>query len=73
MVAAQRYLVLLGYLDGAVDNIAGPVTRASIKAFQNSNGLEADGVISNELVTVLENAAMILLSPDTGGVNRATY
>ncbi len=73
VVAAQRYLVLLGYLDGAVDNIAGPVTRASIKAFQNSNGLEADGVISNELVTVLENAAMILLSPDTGGVNRATY
>lgn len=66
VVAAQRYLVLLGYLDGAVDNIAGPVTRESVKAFQKSNGLEADGMVSNELVTVLENAAMILLSPDPG-------
>ncbi|MDE0239357.1 MAG: SEL1-like repeat protein [bacterium] len=66
VAAAQRYLALLGYLDGAVDNIAGPVTRASVKAFQEGNGLEADGMVSNELVTVLENAAMILLSPHPG-------
>lgn len=73
VAAAQRYLALLGYLDGAVDNIAGPVTRESVKAFQTSNGLEADGMVSAELVTALENAAMILLQPDTGRVNRATY
>lgn len=66
VVAAQRYLALLGYLDGTVDNIVGPVTRASVKAYQESNGLEADGMVSNELVTLLENAAMILLSPDPG-------
>ena len=73
VVAAQRYLALLGYLDGAVDNIAGPLTRESVKAFQKRNGLEADGMISNELVTMLENAAMILLQPDTGRHHRATY
>ena len=73
MVAAQRYLVLLGYLEGAVDNIAGPLTRASVKAFQKRNGLEADGMISNELVTMLENTAMILLQPNTGRIHRATY
>ena len=73
VVTAQRYLVLLGYLDGAVDNIAGPMTRESVKAFQTSNGIEADGMVSDELVTALENAAMILLQPDTGRVNRATY
>ena len=73
VVAAQRYLALLGYLDGAVDNIVGPLTRESVKAFQKRNGLEADGMISNELVTMLENAAMILLQPSTGRIHRATY
>ncbi len=73
VAAVQRYLVLLGYLDGTVDNIAGPVTRASIKAFQERTGLDADGTIGNELVTALENTAMILLAPDTRRVNRAAY
>ena len=34
-------------------------------AFQEDNGLEADGVISNELVTMLEKRAMILLALQT--------
>ena len=73
VAAAQRYLVLLGYHAGAVDNIAGPVTREALKRFQRDNGLEADGMISDELVTMLENAAMILLQGDTAGVERAAY
>ncbi len=70
VAAAQRYLVLLGYHAGTVDNIAGPVTREAFKAFQKDNGFEADGMVSDELVTILENATMILLQPDAGGVNR---
>ncbi len=73
VVAAQRYLALLGYLDGAVDNMAGPMTRESIRAFQKARGLEPDGMISNELVTLLENAAMILLRPNTGRNHRARH
>ncbi len=73
VVAAQRYLVLLGYLDGAVDNIAGPVTRAAIQAFQRRTGIEADGLVSETLVTLLENSAIGLILANHGDTRRARH
>ncbi len=39
----QGDLTALGYFDGAIDGIAGEVTRAAIAAFQTDAGIEADG------------------------------
>ncbi len=73
VVAAQRYLVLLGYLHGAVDNIAGPVTRAAIQTFQRQAGIEADGLVSETLVTLLEKSAIGLILTSHRGAERARY
>lgn len=39
----QRDLKRLGFYKGAVDGVAGPETKAAVKAFQKANGLVADG------------------------------
>lgn len=40
----QRQLARLGYYDGPVDGIAGPLLRNAVRAFQRAEGLEPDGV-----------------------------
>jgi len=44
MIVVQQDLAALGYFDGIVDGIAGPVTRSAIAKFQAEVGIEADGV-----------------------------
>lgn len=45
----QEGLAGLGYYDGPVDGIAGPMTRAAISRFQSDNGLPATGLPSRSL------------------------
>ena len=73
VVATQRYLVLLGYLHGAVDNIAGPVTSAAIQKFQRQAGFEADGLVSESLMTLLENSAIGLILANHEDAQRARH
>ena len=40
----QKALKTAGYYDGVVDGKIGAKTRSAIKAFQNDNGLKADGI-----------------------------
>jgi len=57
IVAAQRYLKVLGYLNGVVDGIAGPGTVAAATRFQRDAGLPAEGRIDEALVAALVAAA----------------
>lgn len=45
----QEGLAALGYYDGPIDGIAGPMTRAAIGRFQSDNGLPATGLPSRSL------------------------
>jgi len=45
----QEGLAELGYYEGPVDGIAGPMTRAAISKFQSDNGLPATGLPSRSL------------------------
>jgi hypothetical protein len=47
--AIQRGLARLGYYEGPIDGIAGPVTRAAIARFQSDNDLPATGLPSRSL------------------------
>ena len=49
----QRQLQSLGYSPGPADGIMGPKTRAAIKAFQEKQGLEVTGNISEDLNAIL--------------------
>jgi uncharacterized protein len=57
IVTAQRYLKVLGYLDGTIDGIAGPGTVAAVARFQRDTGLENNGRIDAVLVEALLAAA----------------
>ncbi len=54
----QQRLQELGYYSGEVDGQFGPGTRDAVVAFQQRNGLEADGLAGEETLAVLnsENA-----------------
>jgi TPR repeat protein len=45
----QEGLTALGYYNGPIDGIAGPMTRAAIGKFQSDNGLPATGLPSRSL------------------------
>jgi len=47
-ISIQKALKSAGYYDGALDGKIGPGTRKAIKAFQQDNGLTADGVVGRE-------------------------
>jgi peptidoglycan hydrolase-like protein with peptidoglycan-binding domain len=44
----QRALANAGYYSAPVDGLLGPKTRAAVKAFQEANGLKADGVCGDK-------------------------
>lgn len=49
----QQRLSSMGYYDGAIDGRIGPASRAAIMAFQERQGLDADGHPSKEVLTRL--------------------
>jgi peptidoglycan hydrolase-like protein with peptidoglycan-binding domain len=50
---AQQALHRLGYYQGHVDGIFGPLTRAAIRRFQQDIGAESTGFLTAEEVTRL--------------------
>ena len=52
----QRRLKALGYYAGAIDGVAGPVTRAAIRGFQKSAGLAATGTADRGVLRALDRA-----------------
>ena len=64
IVTAQRYLKVLGYLDGTIDGIAGPGTVAAASRFQADHGLERDGKIDEVLIEALLAAAWAPPDPE---------
>ena len=55
--AAQRALLELGYYDARVDGIAGPKTKAAIRAFQKDRKLQITGDLNRDVVQTLLNSA----------------
>ncbi|MBQ8554302.1 MAG: peptidoglycan-binding protein [Clostridia bacterium] len=49
----QQRLIDLGYLSGKADGVFGTASVAALKAFQNKNGLESDGVAGTDTNKVL--------------------
>jgi S1-C subfamily serine protease len=56
VTAAQKLLGRLGYKPGAVDGLAGKRTRSAVRAFQTDLGMSPTGVVSQELVALLQVA-----------------
>ena len=54
---AQRALQALGYDPGGVDGVIGAGTRRALKAWQQANGVRADGYLSSYLADTLIAAA----------------
>lgn len=50
----QVLLALFGYDPGSTDGVAGPQTRAAIRAFQQDNGMKPDGLITLPLLRRLD-------------------
>ncbi|MBC7340190.1 MAG: polysaccharide deacetylase family protein [Firmicutes bacterium] len=53
----QSLLKQLGYYSGAVDGIAGPLTRTAVVRFQRDHGLTPDGVVGPATISALRRAA----------------
>lgn len=73
--ALQERLKKLGYLKGSVDGSYGEATRTAVRAFQQNNGLTADGKAGNATLNKLysedarsagSGASQNVPSPDTG-------
>ncbi|MCZ6722007.1 MAG: SEL1-like repeat protein, partial [Proteobacteria bacterium] len=56
VLAAQRALKQLGYYDGRVDGLAGPMTESAIRTFQRDLGLASDGGLSEAFFGALAEA-----------------
>lgn len=55
--AVQKRLKELGYLNDSADGIFGPTTEAAVKAFQQRNGLTADGVVGIATLAKLDSSS----------------
>ena len=53
----QELLIKAGYLAGAADGVAGPLTRAAIEACQKEHGLTVDGICGAATYGVLSSGA----------------
>jgi hypothetical protein len=53
----QELLIKGGYLDGAADGVAGPLTRAAIEACQKDHGLTVDGICGAATYRALSGGA----------------
>lgn len=54
VAAVQKALIATGDFNGEIDGLMGPVTRASIIAYQKRNGFEQTGNASKLLLTAIE-------------------
>ncbi|NML76840.1 peptidoglycan-binding protein [Rhizobium sp. S-51] len=54
VVAVQGELARLGLYEGAADGVIGPRTESAVALFQKSIGLEANGLVSTELLAALK-------------------
>ena len=63
--AIQQALKNAGFYQGTVDGKIGPKTREAVKAFQEVNGLKADGVVGRQ---TWEKLAPYLSMASSGGV-----
>jgi len=53
IVDVQEQLQRVGYYDGPVDGVLGPMTREAIAAFQADNGLSVTSVIDEPTLSTL--------------------
>ena len=53
----QELLIKAGYLEGAADGVAGPLTRAAIERCQTAHGLVVDGICGAATYRVLSGGA----------------
>jgi TPR repeat protein len=54
----QEYLMLSELYDGPADGIIGPQTEEAIREYQNTNGLEATGKVSESLLGHMVDSAV---------------
>ncbi|MBT6441163.1 MAG: SEL1-like repeat protein [Alphaproteobacteria bacterium] len=56
MIAAQRYLRILGLYDAKVDGIPGGMTSEAVATFERQHGLNVSGLVTPELIRALRTA-----------------
>jgi hypothetical protein len=62
-VAVQRLLTNLGYYDGKVDGLAGPITMDAVQSFVRKTGAELPVRISPDLIQALDKARRAASKP----------
>jgi putative chitinase len=68
VTALQQALQAAGFSPGAIDGSFGPGTEAAVLAFQQSEGLAADGIVGPNTATALGLAAIPLVPSAVPGV-----